>query len=174
MNTELKRQNELHKDRQLRMLKAANSNGEVERLQRQLRMKEMQLKSLQHEMNSKVDKIKYLSIELADCQARVLAQAKIICERDNEDELNVSGGHRPVVEIVQEVLKDFPGTTVDDIISLRRSRWLIEPRHKAFYEVYRQRPDLSFPQIGKFFRRDHTTILHGVDKYRSKDHASEG
>ena len=171
IHSELLRQHDAHKDRQLRMLKAANSNGEVERLHRQLRLANLKMESLQHELGSKIQEVKDLKIDLADAHARVLAQAKIICERDNEDELLVTEGRKPVREIVEEVLKDYPDTTIEDVIGLRRSRYLIEPRHKCYYEVWRQRPDLSFPQMAKFFRRDHSSLCHGVDKYRSKGNA---
>jgi chromosomal replication initiation ATPase DnaA len=34
----------------------------------------------------------------------------------------------------------------------------------AYYEVRRQRPHLSFPEIGRIFNRDHTTAIYGIAK----------
>ena len=74
-------------------------------------------------------------------------------------------GRRSVVEIITEVLADYPGITIDDLKGPRRSRKLIVPRHIAMYEVHKQRPDLSYPQIGRAFGgRDHTSILSAVKK----------
>lgn len=70
-----------------------------------------------------------------------------------------------VLDIVREVLKSFPGVTVEDLKGSHRSRYLVKARHMAMYEVYMQRRDLSYPAIGRWFgNRDHTTALHAVKK----------
>lgn len=56
--------------------------------------------------------------------------------------------------------------TVEDILGHGMSHPLIRARHQAIVEVAIRRPALSLKQIGKFFRRDHTTILHVLQKYR--------
>jgi chromosomal replication initiator protein len=72
---------------------------------------------------------------------------------------------KSVDDIILEVLVNYPGITIDDIKGERRTICIMIPRHKAMYEVCRQRPDLSFPQIGlRFGGRDHTTILSAVRK----------
>jgi chromosomal replication initiator protein len=107
---------------------------------------------------------------LADRDARVIDQAHKLCQllriqSDEEEYTEV----RSVKEIVDEVLQDYPGVTMAQIISIRRTRDLIKPRHRCYYEVYRQRPDLSFPAMGRHFKRDHTSIISGVKKYRTGD-----
>ena len=70
-----------------------------------------------------------------------------------------------VLDIVREVLKSFPGVTVEDLKGSHRSRYIVKARHMAMYEVYMQRRDLSYPAIGRWFgHRDHTTALHAVKK----------
>lgn len=70
-----------------------------------------------------------------------------------------------VDEIIMSVLADFPGITIEEIKGPRRTRGIVRPRQLAMYEVYRQRPDMSYPQIGRAFGgRDHTTCLHAVRK----------
>jgi len=70
-----------------------------------------------------------------------------------------------VEEIILAVLADFPGVTIDEVKGPRRSKRIVRPRQIAMYEVYRQRPDLSYPTIGRMFGgRDHTTCLHAVRK----------
>lgn len=72
---------------------------------------------------------------------------------------------RSVLQIVSEVLKDFPGITISMLKSAGRRRGVVVARQTAIYEVRKQRPDLSYPMIGRWFGgRDHTTILHSVRK----------
>jgi chromosomal replication initiation ATPase DnaA len=168
MNTELHRQHEANKDRQLRMLKAANSNGEVERLHRQLRLKETQLQGIQHELDAKTARIRDLEIGLADAQARVLSQAHIISELHGSDLMDEEDYRRPVPDIINEVLRDYPDVTWKDIISVRRSRNLIQPRHACMKAVYDQRKDLSSPMIGRLFNRGHETILYAAGRLANK------
>lgn len=56
--------------------------------------------------------------------------------------------------------------TLEDILSdtsnYRRITWV---RHEAMYEVYRQRPNVSYPAMGLIFRRDHTSCVHGVQSH---------
>lgn len=81
---------------------------------------------------------------------------------------------RPIKEIVEDVLKDFPGVTWEDIKGQHRSVDIVYPRHLCMHRVYSQRRDLSYPQIAKFFGgRDHTTVISAVVKINGmneKDH----
>ncbi|PRD42097.1 hypothetical protein C5748_18250 [Phyllobacterium phragmitis] len=56
------------------------------------------------------------------------------------------------------------GFTYDDIIGLSRSRKLINVRFEAIAAVRAARPNMTLPEIGKRFNRDHTTILHALKK----------
>lgn len=121
----------------------------------------------QEEENGRlVAKISGLELDLADLRASFMSQARYLA--DVEDKL--AGGEggviftekKPVTRIVMEVLKDFPGITWEDILSPRRSRGLINPRHACIKAVCAQRPDLSFPAVGRIFHRDHTTILNAL------------
>jgi hypothetical protein len=83
---------------------------------------------------------------------------------------------KPVKDIVDEVLKNNSGWSWEDIKSKRRNRSLVAVRHACMKEVHRQRPDLSFPQLGRIFNRDHSSLLHAVGrlaKSRSNELAGE-
>lgn len=55
--------------------------------------------------------------------------------------------------------------TYGDITSACRQRSLVAVRQAAMADVYVKCPHLSLPQIGKMFGgRDHTTVLHAVQK----------
>ena len=75
---------------------------------------------------------------------------------------------KTVKAIVDEVLQEYPGISYDDIIGPRCTRHLIEPRHRAMAEVVNQRPDMSFPHIGRIFNRDHTVIIYARNKMAGK------
>ncbi|MCF3934332.1 hypothetical protein L1787_13025 [Acuticoccus sp. M5D2P5] len=52
---------------------------------------------------------------------------------------------------------------VNDLLSRRRARTITRPRQIAMLVVH-ERTSLSLPQIGRLFDRDHTTVLHGIDR----------
>lgn len=52
----------------------------------------------------------------------------------------------------------------EDVISVRRERRLVKPRHACMRAAYENRGDLSLSRIGRIFRRDHTTVLEAVRK----------
>lgn len=126
---------------------------------------------LASELAARNQRIWKLELDVADRNARLLAQADLIGTLDNAG-VFVRSGKKPVAAIVAEVLKDFPDVTWDDIIGVRRSRALVVPRHRCMIAVYEQRSDLSLPAIGRIFRRDHTSILATVDKYGTRRNAA--
>ena len=68
----------------------------------------------------------------------------------------------PKIELIQSVVADAFGVTVNDIISQRRTANVVLPRMIAVYLAKILRPD-SLPTIGRRFGdRDHTTVLYSV------------
>lgn len=45
-----------------------------------------------------------------------------------------------------------------------RGRLVVAARHAAMLMAIKARPDLSLVDIGRIFKRDHTTLLHAMDK----------
>ena len=109
--------------------------------------------------------------ELEGCLTRVVAFS--------------SFSKRPItVELAREVLKDIPetpttkvtidlilstvaevtGISVTEIVGDKRSRPVVDSRHLVMY-LARELTDASLPKIGeRIGNRDHTTVLHAVDK----------
>lgn len=56
------------------------------------------------------------------------------------------------------------GIAAKDIFSDRRAVKLCRARHECFWRM-REETILSFPQIGRFFHRDHSTIMSGCKKH---------
>ncbi len=55
------------------------------------------------------------------------------------------------------------GIAADDILGKKRSKEIVWARHMSVY-VMRKLADMSFNDIGKFFNRDHSTIMASVEK----------
>ncbi len=67
------------------------------------------------------------------------------------------------VDLIKQVITDNYGLQTGDLESKNRSRQIAFPRQIAMY-ISRQLTDLSLPKIASSFNRDHSTILHGIDK----------
>ncbi len=59
------------------------------------------------------------------------------------------------------------GTTVDDVRGKSREYKFMHPRQIAMY-LCRELTDYSTVEIGVFFHRDHTTIIHGASRMVEK------
>ena len=62
---------------------------------------------------------------------------------------------------IQRIVAEFYHLKTEDMYSPRRQRWIARPRQIAMY-LTRELTGHSLPRIGREFRRDHTTILHGI------------
>lgn len=58
----------------------------------------------------------------------------------------------------------FGNYTMSEILGPRRDRKIIEVRHRCVAAVVRKCSHLSYIQIGRFFNRDHTSILSAARK----------
>lgn len=68
------------------------------------------------------------------------------------------------IERIQKVVAQYYGTDLAEMISKKRNKQLVHPRHIAMY-LSRKMTDASFPQIGdQFGGRDHTTVMHAIEK----------
>lgn len=54
-----------------------------------------------------------------------------------------------------------------DLVGPRRCRKFARPRQLAMYLAW-SKTQKTYPQIGRAFRRDHTTIMHGVRVIRDR------
>ncbi|HXV29781.1 MAG TPA: helix-turn-helix domain-containing protein [Sinorhizobium sp.] len=159
-NFELTRQRRHYGAVRERLVRAGEGGG------RSIAMAELEAEvaGLASDNAAKARRIAVLETDLADAEARLLAQAQILLSGRSADETDDGpGDDRPSIDaIVASVLADFPDVTWEDIISVRRERRLVKPRHACMRAVYESRKDLSLPRIGRIFRRDHTTVLAAV------------
>jgi chromosomal replication initiator protein len=66
--------------------------------------------------------------------------------------------------IIRTTAQSF-GFSVEDVLSSSRRQPLVLCRQVSMY-LCRELTDLSLPKIGEHFNRDHTTVLHSVEKVK--------
>ena len=54
---------------------------------------------------------------------------------------------------------------VSEVLGESRRKQVVGARHEAMYLIKATKPGLSFPQIAKWFARDHTTTIYAVAHY---------
>lgn len=72
-------------------------------------------------------------------------------------------GLNPTPEMILREVSNYYCTPVEKLRGSGRSKDTVLPRQVAMYLV-RQLTDYSLPEIGKVFSRDHTTVLHSINK----------
>ncbi len=69
---------------------------------------------------------------------------------------------KSVKEIIAEVAEKFD-VSVIEILSRRRNSKVVIPRHFAMWRC-RNETELSYPAIGRLFKRDHTVPMYACEK----------
>tara|TARA_B100000609_G_scaffold89597_1_gene71510 strand:+ start:1297 stop:2742 length:1446 start_codon:yes stop_codon:yes gene_type:complete len=86
-----------------------------------------------------------------------LAETKVVLK----DLLNI-GENKVTIDLIQTVVCKFFKISKNEMLSSRRSRYLVRPRQTAIY-LTKILTSKSLPEIGReFSNRDHTTIIHSV------------
>ena len=96
-----------------------------------------------------------------------ISQVRIILK----DLLNMSE-NKVSIDLIQTVVCKFFKISKNEMLSPRRSRYLVRPRQAAIY-LSKILTSKSLPEIGRAFsNRDHTTVIHSVktiEKLRKED-----
>ena len=86
-----------------------------------------------------------------------LAETKVVLK----DLLNINE-NKVTIDLIQTLVCKFFKISKNEMLSPRRSRYLVRPRQTAIYLTKILTPK-SLPEIGReFSNRDHTTIIHSV------------
>lgn len=88
---------------------------------------------------------------------------KSLAEEAIADIFKENPGMKPTPEIILQEVSNFYTIPVEKLRGSGRSRDMVQPRQVAMYLV-RKLTDYSLPEIGKVFSRDHTTVLHSINK----------
>jgi chromosomal replication initiation ATPase DnaA len=73
---------------------------------------------------------------------------------------NVEQSAREIIEAV--AIK--AGVLYEDLVGKSRAYKILPLRHQAMVEVYMRLPSVSLTRIGKFFNRDHSTIVYALQR----------
>ena len=96
-----------------------------------------------------------------------LSETRVILK----DLLNLSE-NKVTIDLIQTTVCKFFKISKNEMLSPRRSRYLVRPRQTAIY-LSKMLTSKSLPEIGRAFsNRDHTTVIHSVktiDKLRKVD-----
>jgi chromosomal replication initiation ATPase DnaA len=75
---------------------------------------------------------------------------------------------RGLLELVDNVCA-LRGVTRDELCGRDRSRAVAAARHELWALIYDHRERFySFAEIGRFFGRDHTSVIHGIAAHRRR------
>ncbi len=96
-----------------------------------------------------------------------LTETKVVLK----DLLNLAE-NKVTIDLIQTIVCKFFKISKNEMLSSRRSRYLVRPRQTAIY-LTKILTSKSLPEIGReFSNRDHTTIIHSVktiEKIKEKD-----
>ena len=96
-----------------------------------------------------------------------LSEVRVILK----DLLNLSE-NKVTIDTIQTIVCKFFKISKNEMLSPRRSRYLVRPRQTAIY-LAKMLTSKSLPEIGRSFsNRDHTTVIHSVktiEKLRKED-----
>lgn len=70
---------------------------------------------------------------------------------------------QPMHVILAEVCAQY-GVSANEMFSLRRERRIVIARWEAMLRI-RNETSASYPQIGRFFHRDHTSVMHAMKRF---------
>ena len=117
--------------------------------------------------------------ELVGAINRVVSFSKIYNKVPNLSEIKVVlkdllniGENKVTIDLIQSTVCRFFKISKNEMLSSRRSRYLVRPRQTAIY-LTKILTSKSLPEIGReFSNRDHTTIIHSVktiERLKEKD-----
>ena len=107
--------------------------------------------------------------ELVGAVNRVISFSRIYKKNPNLSETKVIlkdllnlGENKVTIDFIQTLVCKFFKISKNEMLSSRRSRYLVRPRQTAIY-LTKILTSKSLPEIGReFSNRDHTTIIHSV------------
>jgi len=111
--------------------------------------------------------------------ARSAMRRTVIAKYDRVLEMAADPDRKSCMAIIREVAR-MRGFEAQDILGATRKHGLVCARHEAMYIC--SKTGKSYVVIARIFKKDHTSVMHGVRKHaerlerveRMKAHAAEG
>ncbi len=118
------------------------------------------------------DRVKVNIRELEGALIRVVAYASLTNAPVNLKQAHtilkdmLSEDKKVSIDLIQKKVADYFDLRILDLKAKRRNKTVVYPRQIAMY-LTRSLTDFSLPEIGEYFGgRDHTTVIHALDKIR--------
>lgn len=104
--------------------------------------------------------------QLESCLNNLIVKARLLKEEICTDLAlsvlkNYSIEVRPDIEKIVSSVCDIFSISMQDILSKSRSKLNVQARNTAFY-LARKHTELSLAEIGKYFNRNHSTVIKGI------------
>jgi len=107
------------------------------------------------EMTQRMDEI------IASKQMLEIQNARLVAENDA---LQKARGINPSIASIVDTVAEHYGTRRELILSNQRYAEIMRPRHVAVYIACQVVTNLSLTEIGRVFKRDHSSMIHARDK----------
>lgn len=105
------------------------------------------------------EQIRTIVQEVSEVVVRIVEERVLVRERPRHP---VRETACPRLEAIIAAACEASGISRELMTGPRRSRRLARPRQVAMLACANLATHASLPQIGRAFRRDHTTIMHGI------------
>lgn len=90
-----------------------------------------------------------------------------LLSRSFTNKLGIHAGTPTIRSIMHEVCDEY-GITLAEMLGPRRSRYIVWPRQEAYWRAARE-TGASLLTLAREFRRDHTSIMHGMRQYELRN-----
>jgi chromosomal replication initiator protein len=77
------------------------------------------------------------------------------------------------VDTIIQVVSEHFKMPVADILGKKRNKEIVMPRQVAMY-LAREMGQMSYPDIGRAFGRDYTTVIHSYEKIKTETKKDAG
>ena len=130
------------------------------------------MKFISNEVNTSIRELvgalnRIVSFSRIYSKTPTISEVKIILK----DLINLSE-NKVTIDFIQTIVCKFFKISKNEMLSPRRSRYLVRPRQTAIY-LSKLLTSKSLPEIGRSFaNRDHTTVIHSVktiEKLKKED-----
>ena len=81
-------------------------------------------------------------------------------------ELSFNSNNNVSISKIQRQVADYFNLDPGTLLSKSRKKFYTLPRHIAMY-LTRELTSMSLPEIGNFYKRDHTSVIHACDKIKN-------
>lgn len=95
-----------------------------------------------------------------------IATGRLSLERPVHESVNLVGVHRlSMKQIALRVLLSHPGIKLEDVKGVCREKKIMLARRHVVAAIRSLRPDISYPEIGRFVNKDHSSCVHAVQQF---------